>query len=122
MVVCRNEGACPMSMVPSNDPNTAGMRAGYSPGPVPGVPTSEHDAYPAGATYSRARNALILGILAIPLSIVAGIPAIVMGVHAKRTIDASEGTLGGRAAALAGIVLGSLSVVVLVAFFVGFYL
>lgn len=121
MVACWNEGAWPMSMMPSSNPNTAGMR-NYSPGPIPGVPTSEHDAYPAGATYSRARNALILGILAIPLSIVAGIPAIWMGLHAKRTIDASEGTLGGRNAALAGIVLGSLSVVMFVAFLVGVYL
>lgn len=111
-----------MSMFPANSPNTAGFNGGYSPGPVPGVPTSEHDAYPPGVIYSRARNALILGVLAIPLSVLAGIPAIVMGTHAKRTIDASEGSLRGRGAALTGIVLGWLSVVICVAFLAGLYL
>lgn len=98
-----------MSM-PQNDPGTAGFLGGYSPGAVPGLPTSPYDKYPAGTTYSRARNALVLGVLAIPLSILAGIPAIVVGAHALRVIDVSDGALKGRGVAWAGIVLGCLSV------------
>ena len=48
----------------------------------------------------------------MPLSILAGIPAIFVGVHALRIIDASDGALRGRGVAWSGIVLGCLSVVV----------
>ena len=97
-------------MVPPGDPGTAGFQAGYSPGPLPGLSTSPDDKYAPGTIDSRARNAFILGLLAIPLSIVTGIPAIVVGAHALRRIKASDGTLKGRAAAWCGIVLGCLSV------------
>jgi hypothetical protein len=98
--------------------NTAAFDAGYSPGGVPGLPTDPYDGYPATTTDSRARNALILGVLGIvPLSILTGIPAIVMGVHSLRRIAASDGALHGRAAAWSAIVLGCVSVLVLVAFY-----
>jgi hypothetical protein len=99
-----------MTMGPIGDPGAAGFAGGYSPGPVPGLPTSPDDKYAAGTIDSRARNAVILGLLAIPLSIVTGIPAIVVGAHGLRRIKASDGTLKGRAAAWCGIVLGCLSV------------
>ena len=54
---------------------------------------------------------LILGVLAVPLSILTGIPAIVVGAHALRIIDASGGTLKGRGTAWCGIVLGCLSII-----------
>jgi hypothetical protein len=99
-----------------NDPGSSGFLAGYSPGPVSGIPTSPYDGYPAGTTYSRARNALILGVLALPLSILTGIPAILVGAHALRIIDASDGALKGRGIAWGGIALGGLSVAGFLAF------
>jgi len=103
-----------MSMMPPPSPGSAPFAGGYSPGPLPGLPTSAEDAYPAGTIDSRARNSLVLGILAIPLSILAGVPAIVVGLHALRRIAASEGALRGRGVARAGVTLGCLSVVVAV--------
>ncbi|HEX3931583.1 MAG TPA: DUF4190 domain-containing protein [Nocardioides sp.] len=89
---------------------------------MPGIPTTLEDQFPAGAIDSRARNALILGVLGIvPLSILAGIPAIVMGRHALRRIDASEGPLGGRTTARWAIALGCVSVLIFVAAMVAIY-
>lgn len=105
-----------------NDPGAAGFYAGYTPGPLPGLPTSPYDGYPAGATYSRARNSLILGVLAIPLSILTGIPAVVVGAHALRIIDASDGDLKGRGIAWGGIGLGCLSIAAFLAFLFVTYL
>jgi len=74
------------------------------------------DRYPAGAIDSRARNALILGVLAIvPLSVLKGIPAILLGYQSLRRIQASQGTLRGRGAAVGGIAMGCVSVLVLIA-------
>ncbi len=99
-----------MGMVPPGNPNSAGFAGGYSPGPLPGLPTSPGDQYPPGTIDGRARNAFILGLLGIPLSVFAGIPAIVAGAHALRRIKASDGALRGRPAAWSGVVLGCLSV------------
>jgi hypothetical protein len=104
-----------MSIMPPTNPGTAGFAAGYSPGPMPGLPTSPYDQYPPGTTYSRARNALVLGLLAIPLGILTGIPAIFVGRHALRLINASDGALQGRAVAWCGILLGYLSVIACIA-------
>jgi hypothetical protein len=91
---------------------------GYSGGPPSGVPTSPYDAYPAGKSYFRARNALILGLLGIfPFGIVTGIPAVLVGVRALRHIEASEGALKGRGIAWCGIALGCLSVALAVVFY-----
>jgi hypothetical protein len=47
----------------------------------------------------------MLGLLSIvPFSILAGIPAIFLGLRALRDIKASEGTLRGRGAAWCGVV------------------
>ncbi len=100
--------------IPGN-PSSSGFLGGYSPGQVPGAPMPEDNAFAAGTLDSRARNALILGILGVPLSILAGIPAILVGAHALRRIAASNGALRGRGIAWCGIVLGSLSVVAFVA-------
>jgi len=103
------------------DPGGAGFNGGYTPGPLPGLPTSPYNKYPAGKIYGRARNALILGILAIPFSILTGIPAIVVGAHALKIIDTSEGVLKGRGTAWCGIVLGCLSVAAFLAFLYTIY-
>lgn len=106
-----------MSIPPPNVPPSAGFGGHDSLGPLPGLPTSPYDGYPAGRTYSRARNSLILGVVAIfPLSILAGVPAIVVGARALRLIGDSDGALEGRAAAWGGIVLGCLSVAGFAAF------
>ena len=53
---------------------------------------------------------LVLGICSILcLSILAGIPALILGSIALKRIGASDGTLGGRNQALAGIILGVVS-------------
>lgn len=54
---------------------------------------------------------LILGILALLFSIVTGIPAIILGHISLDEIKKSSGRLTGREAAIAGLVLGYLSVV-----------
>lgn len=102
--------------IPPGDPGVSGYLGGYSPGPVPGIPSPEDTRYAVGSTDGRARNALILGVLGItPLSILAGVPAIVTGTHALRHINASDGGLTGRGMAWTGILLGCLSVALFVA-------
>ena len=108
-----------MSLSAGGSPGTGGFAGGYSAGPHAGVPASGQDNRMPSATDSRARNALLLGVLAIPFSILAGVPAIVVGAHALRRIEASAGTLKGRGPAWCGIVLGAVSVI---AFVVGAFL
>ena len=100
-----------MSMLPGSNPNTPAFRD-YSPGPHSGV---EPDAAETpGSIDSRARNALVLGLLSLVFSVLTGIPAIWVGQKALRHISSADGALKGRWAAWTGIGLGSLSVVVLV--------
>src|SRR5262249_50661385 len=63
---------------------------------------------------SRAVFSLVLGVLAIPLSIFAGIPAVVLGHISRSTVRRSAGRLRGSGLALMGLILGYLSVVILV--------
>jgi hypothetical protein len=49
---------------------------------------------------------LVLGIAQIFLCIIGGILALVFGYIARRQIDESGGTQGGRGMAIAGIILG----------------
>jgi hypothetical protein len=106
-----------MSMMPPTDPGSAAF-AGYSPGAVPGAPTGD-GSYADAPTTPRARKALILGILAIfPLSVVAGIPAIITGVRALRDIEASDGFLRGTKTAWTGIALGVIGTLVFVGYLV----
>lgn len=104
-----------MAPPPSSNPGSSGFE-GYTP--------SAHSPLPdggaaTGVTYSRARTAVVLGILGLlPFSILAGIPAIVLGVLALRDIGASDGALRGRGAAWCAIAMGIVSVLVLVLLFV----
>ena len=101
-----------MSITPGGSPMGAGFAGGYQPSPHGGLPTSENT-NAAVSLDTRARNALVLGILGIvPFGVLAGIPAIVTGRHALRRIEASDGTLSGRGMARVAIVLGWLSVAI----------
>lgn len=51
-------------------------------------------------------GSLVFGLLSVPLCFLAGIPAIVCGLLARRRIVMSGGTLAGGGAAVAGLVLG----------------
>ena len=78
----------------------------YPQGP-PGSKPSPSDRYFQDLTYSRAKNALLLGLSAVfCCGFVTGVPAIWVGLRAVRDIDASGGRLRGRGSAKVGIVLG----------------
>lgn len=83
----------------------------YAPRPAPATPTN-----------GKAIAALVLGILSPVLCyVLTGIPAIVLGVKARREIRSSNGTQAGDGLALAGLVLGIVGTA-LTALFVGFVL
>lgn len=103
-----------MSLTSGGSPGTGGFAGGYSAGPHAGVPSSQQGTGMPVASESRARNALLLGVLAIPFSILAGVPAILVGAHALRRIKAPAGTVKGRGMAWCGIVLGVGSVIAFV--------
>lgn len=96
-------------MTPQGDPDDrSDPSLPYPPGP-PGTPPSPSDRYFQDLTYSRAKNALLLGLTAFfCCGFVTGIPAIWVGLRARRDIAASGGRLRGRSTATAGIVLGAL--------------
>jgi hypothetical protein len=62
-------------------------------------------------TEDKAVISLVLGILSlVGMSILAGIPAIILGKMSRDNIRASSGRLGGEAMATAGIIMGWISV------------
>jgi hypothetical protein len=65
---------------------------------------------PQPRTESRALASLILGVLALFLSIVTGIPAIIVGHLSLSTIKKSSGQLTGESMAMAGLILGYISI------------
>ncbi len=59
----------------------------------------------------KALISMILGIVSyIGFSILTGIPAVILGHMALKEINASAGTQGGKGMAIAGLVLGYLSI------------
>ena len=58
-------------------------------------------------TSGKAIAAVVLGVLSFCLNLLAGVPAIVLGVLSLNEISSSRGRLGGRGAAIAGIALGA---------------
>jgi hypothetical protein len=101
-----------MSMVPGGSPGQAGFAGGYQASPHAGLPDSDHP-HVEVTTESRAWSALVLGLLGIvPFGILTGIPAILLGAHALRRIEISDGALRGRRLAWCGIVLGCLSIAI----------
>lgn len=62
---------------------------------------------------------MVLGILGMVLCCVfAGIPAIILGNSAKKEIDASQGMQEGRGMAMAGLILGIISTVLSVLYYI----
>jgi uncharacterized protein DUF4190 len=90
------------------------MNAGLPAPPAPVPP----------ARNRKAAWALVLGILGIwPLSLLASIPALILGYQAIGEIRRSGGAQGGRGMALAGVILGWISVgmiVIFIALFVAY--
>ncbi len=82
------------------------------PPPPPPPPGEGGYGYVAPRTNSKAIWALVLGILGLVCcGLLAGIPAIALGNMARNEIDASGGLQTGRGMAVAGFVLGIISVV-----------
>jgi Domain of unknown function (DUF4190) len=100
-------------------PGNAAFRS-FPPGPHSGVDTDQ-DAHAAPDSIdSRARSALVLGLLSLLLGVVTGIPAVWFGQKALRHINAADGALKGRWAAWTGIALGCLGIALTLAVFVYF--
>lgn len=95
-------------------PATAGA---VTPPPAPGNFPPNHalpvvaPQYVVAPTEDKAIISMILGILAlVSFSILAGIPAIILGKMSRDNIRASSGRLSGEGMATAGIVMGWVSV------------
>jgi len=70
---------------------------------------------------SKASTSLVLGILSIMcFGILTGIPAIVLGLMSRKSIQQSGGALGGGGMAVGGIVTGSIGTAVTLLYFVFF--
>src|SRR5262249_37398564 len=54
----------------------------------------------------KALASFVLGLLALPLNLLAGLPALVLGFNGLREINRSDGRLAGRWMSVTGIVLG----------------
>ncbi|MFT4299847.1 MAG: DUF4190 domain-containing protein [Aeromicrobium sp.] len=96
------------------DPNIASGLPSYgSTTPPPGTYPS---AAPGGYGMPPRNNpkaiwALVLGLVAFfCCGFITGIPAIILGLLAKKDIEASQGTQTGKGMAIAGLVLGILAV------------
>ncbi|WP_394838440.1 DUF4190 domain-containing protein [Pendulispora rubella] len=98
-------------------------------GPYPPFPQQQQASYPSyqrpmppygyyGAPIpneSKAVTSLVFGVLSIScLGILAGVPAVILGLLARRDIGRSGGALGGKGMANAGIVLGAFTSVITV--------
>lgn len=78
------------------------------PPPSPGLPPSVPGVVPPSPGIARA--ALVCGILSVScLGCVAGVPAIICGHLAQSRINRSGGALGGGGLALAGLIMGYVS-------------
>jgi hypothetical protein len=83
----------------------------YPPGQVPyGYPPPVPPT-PSPPTSSKATTALVLGVLSLfCFGFFAGIPAIVVGLSARKEIRQSNGSVGGDGLALGGIITGILGI------------
>ncbi len=83
------------------------------------VPT-DTESRPARPELARAALAsFVLGLLALPLNIFTGVPALLLGYRGLYAINAGEGRLRGRALAVSGMLLGALGCLIGIAF--GFF-
>ncbi|HEV2299155.1 MAG TPA: DUF4190 domain-containing protein [Candidatus Acidoferrales bacterium] len=106
--------ACPKCglSVPETNRFCAACGSDMNPGanatsPMAGIPTAQLQ------TSGKAIASLVLGICIFILGFLTGIPAIIFGHLAKSDIKKSGGSLQGDGMALAGLILGYLSVVFL---------
>lgn len=81
---------------------------GPPPGQPPMAPPGYGAAMPAGPqTAGKATTSLVLGIISLLFcGLLLGIPAIFVGISARKEIRASNGRLGGEGLALGGIITG----------------
>jgi hypothetical protein len=91
-------------------PGQPDPRFGYQPWAGPGY---VGHATPAPPTSARATAAVVLGALSVMacLGFVTGIPAMIVGVSARREIRESQGRVGGDSVALGGIIAGAVGTV-----------
>ena len=96
-----------------SDPNASGQ--GYPPGPPAqppyggGYPPQGPPGYgaPSPQSSGKATTSLVLGIASVVVcGLFTGIPAIILGVKARREVRESNGQLGGEGLALGGIITG----------------
>ena len=81
----------------------------YPPQPPYGQPAPPVPPVPSPPTSSKATTSLVLGIVSLFFcGFLTGIPAIIVGVSARREIRRSNGTLSGDGLALGGIITGVL--------------
>jgi len=105
-------------MAPGQQPPHQPPPGGYG-GPPPAAPYPPYPALPPQAYIPTAPNdgkavaSLVLGLLSLLcFGVLAGIPAIIFGVLARRDIARSNGALGGDGLALGGIITGILSTLI----------
>lgn len=85
------------------------IEAGVSDDPYP--PPNQDSLATKPASVGLATASLALGICSLFMCLLTGIPAIICGHIARSRIKASGGRLGGSGKALAGLILGYLSIV-----------
>src|SRR5262249_20396564 len=73
-------------------------------------------------TSGKAVVALVLGLLSLVCLVLTGLPALLLGFFALREINRSDGRLGGRRPAIAGMVLGAAGTSVVLVWLVGMLL
>lgn len=89
-------------------PDAAAGPPGLPPSVMPHRTFAPQPVIQEGSAPGTATASLVCGILGLFLSCLAGIPAIVLGCIALGKIGKSNGALGGRGRAIAGIVLGAI--------------
>lgn len=110
----------------SQSPDANGWAAPVPPPlpPPPGYANAPQGVPEAKKTNGLALSGMICGIVAIPfvclcgLGFIPGIVAIVLSAIGQRQVRQSNGTMGGSGMAIAGIICGSVSVLLAIAYFV----
>jgi hypothetical protein len=110
-VFCPNCGA-------SVQPSGAGVPAPGVQPPATATPGFAPTAYAQPETDGKAVASLVLGILSFIFSVLTGIPAIILGHISRSEIRKSAGRLGGDGMALAGLIMGYLSLAWIPVFFI----
>lgn len=113
--------ACPRCGAPvsSPQPQPASAPAAAAPAPATSTASTPWQGVPPARPYAgqpqtdgKAVGSLILGILAIfPFGFLAGIPAVILGHLSRKSVRESLGRLQGEGMALAGLIMGYVSVV-----------